>query len=57
MIKLELEVQEINCVLQGLCQMPYAQVNALIAKIQQQAQPQPQPQIEVPQPPANETTN
>lgn len=53
MIKLDLEVQEINCVLQGLCQMPYAQVNALIAKIQQQAQPQ----IEVPQPPANETTN
>lgn len=37
MIKLELEMNEINGILTALGQMPYIQVQALIAKIQQQA--------------------
>ena len=40
MIKLELEMNEINGILTALGQMPYIQVQALIAKIQQQAGPQ-----------------
>ena len=44
MIKLELEMNEINGILTALGQMPYIQVQALIAKIQQQAVPQVQPE-------------
>ena len=40
MIKLELDVAEVNGVLQALSRMPYAQVAGLIGKIQIQAQPQ-----------------
>lgn len=40
MIKLELEVNEVNGVLTALGQMPYIQVQGLIAKIQQQANQQ-----------------
>ncbi len=40
MIKLELEIAEVNGILTALGQMPYIQVQALIAKIQQQAGPQ-----------------
>jgi len=40
MIKLELEVNEVNGVLNALGQMPFVQVQALIAKIQRQAEPQ-----------------
>jgi len=40
MIKLELEVNEVNGVLNALGQMPFVQVQALIAKIQGQAAPQ-----------------
>ena len=39
-IELKLTVAEANGVLQALGQMPFAQVAALIQKIQQQAQPQ-----------------
>ena len=40
MIKLELEVAEINGILNALGQMPFIQVQALIAKVQSQASPQ-----------------
>ena len=40
MIKLELEVNEVNGVLNALGQMPFVQVQALIGKIQGQAAPQ-----------------
>ena len=40
MIKLELDVNEVNGVLNALGQMPFVQVQALIAKIQGQASPQ-----------------
>jgi hypothetical protein len=40
MIKLELEVAEINGILNALGQMPFVQVQGLIAKIQSQAAPQ-----------------
>ena len=40
MIKLELDLNEINGVLNALGQMPFVQVQALIAKIQGQAAPQ-----------------
>lgn len=44
MIKLELEMNEINGILTALGQLPFVQVQALIAKIQQQAVPQVQTQ-------------
>ena len=40
MIKLELDVNEVNGVLAALAQMPYVQVNELILKIRTQATPQ-----------------
>ena len=40
MIKLELDLNEVNAVLVALGQMPYAQVEQLVAKIRQQAIPQ-----------------
>ena len=40
MIKLELEIAEVNGVLNALGQMPFVQVQALIVKIQGQAAPQ-----------------
>ena len=40
MITLELEIAEVNAVLNALGQMPFVQVQALIAKIQGQAAPQ-----------------
>ena len=40
MIKLELELAEVNGILSALGQMPFVQVQALIAKIQGQAAPQ-----------------
>lgn len=40
MIKLELEIAEVNGILTALGQMPYVQVNNLILKIQTQAQAQ-----------------
>ena len=40
MIKLELEVAEVNGVLTALGQMPFVQVQALIVKIQGQSAPQ-----------------
>ena len=40
MIKLELEVAEVNNILNALGQMPFVQVQALIVKIQGQAAPQ-----------------
>jgi len=40
MIKLELELAEVNGILNALGQMPFVQVQALIAKIQGQAAPQ-----------------
>ena len=45
MIKLELEIAEVNGILNALGQMPFVQVQALIAKIQGQAAPQVQPEI------------
>ena len=42
-IELKLTVAETNGILQALGQMPFAQVAALIQKIQQQAAPQVQP--------------
>jgi hypothetical protein len=44
MIKLELDVNEVNGVLNALGQMPFVQVQALIAKIQGQAAPQVKPE-------------
>jgi hypothetical protein len=40
MIKLELEVAEVNGILNALGQMPFVQVQALIMNIQSQAAPQ-----------------
>ena len=40
MIKLELELAEVNGIMNALGQMPFVQVQALIAKIQGQAAPQ-----------------
>lgn len=40
MIKLELEVNEVNGILTALGQMPFVQVQAIIMKIQGQAAPQ-----------------
>ena len=40
MIKLELEIAEVNGILNALGQMPFVQVQALIAKIQGQSAPQ-----------------
>ena len=48
MIKLDLEIAEVNGVLNALGQMPCVQVQALIAKIQTQAAPQVQPIPEEP---------
>ena len=44
MIKLELEIAEVNVILNTLGQMPFVQVQALIVKIQGQAAPQVQPE-------------
>lgn len=52
MIKLELDIAEVNGVLTALGQMPFVQVQALIAKIQGQAAPQVQP--EAPEAPKTE---
>jgi len=46
MIKLELEVAEVNGILNALGQMPFVQVQALIAKIQGQAAPQVEQKVE-----------
>ena len=46
MLKLELEIAEVNGILNALGQMPFVQVQALIAKIQSQAGPQVQAQEE-----------
>jgi hypothetical protein len=40
MIKLDLEIAEVNGVLTALGQLPYVQVKDLVLKIQVQAQPQ-----------------
>jgi hypothetical protein len=40
MIKLDLEINEVNGILQSLGQMPYVQVELLIKKIKEQAEPQ-----------------
>jgi len=49
MVTLQLEINEVNGVLTALGQMPFVQVQALIAKIQTQAAPQVQQEIpEVP---------
>ena len=40
MIKLELDVNEVNVVLAGLGQLPFAQVEAVVVKIREQAIPQ-----------------
>ena len=40
MIKLELDVAEVNGILQALGNLPFSQVAPLIQKIQLQAQPQ-----------------
>ena len=45
MLKLELEIAEVNGILNALGNMPFIQVQALIAKIQGQAAPQVQPAI------------
>jgi hypothetical protein len=45
MVKLELDIAEVNGVLTALGQMPYVQAQGLIAKIQEQAAPQVQPAI------------
>jgi hypothetical protein len=44
MIKLELTVEEVNNILQGLGQLPYIQVTSLVEKIKEQATPQVQSQ-------------
>lgn len=40
MIQLQLDVNEVNAVLMALGQMPFAQVEPLVAKIREQALPQ-----------------
>jgi hypothetical protein len=52
MLKLELEIAEVNGILNALGNMPFIQVQALIAKIQGQAAPQ--VQQEIPQEPKQE---
>ena len=52
MLKLELEIAEVNGILNALGNMPFIQVQALIAKIQGQAAPQ--VQSEIPQEPKQE---
>jgi hypothetical protein len=49
MIKLELDVNEVNGVLAALGQMPYVQVSELILKIRTQATPQVAEKEEPPQ--------
>ena len=44
MIKLELEIAEVNGILNALGQMPFVQDQALIVKIQGQAAPQVKPE-------------
>ena len=44
MISLQLEIAEVNGILSALGQMPFVQVQALIAKIQGQAAPQVKPE-------------
>ena len=44
MISLQLEIAEVNGILNALGQMPFVQVQALIAKIQGQAAPQVKPE-------------
>jgi len=46
MISLQLELAEVNGILSALGQMPFVQVQALIAKIQLQAQSQVEPKSE-----------
>jgi hypothetical protein len=46
-IKLELDVNEVNVMLNALGQMPFVQVQALIMKIQGQATPQVQEENKV----------
>jgi len=46
MIKLELEVAEVNGILNALGQTPFVQVQALIVKIQGQAAPQVEQKVE-----------
>jgi len=46
MIKLELEVAEVNGIMNALGQMPFVQVQALIVKIQGQAAPQVEQKVE-----------
>lgn len=46
MIKLELEIAEVNGILNALGQMPYIQVQALIAKVQGQAASQLKQEVE-----------
>ena len=43
MIRLELDVAEVNGILQALGNLPFSQVAPLIQKIQLQAQPQVEP--------------
>ena len=49
MIKLELDVNEVNGILASLGQMPYVQVSELILKIRAQAAPQVAEKEEPPQ--------
>ena len=44
MIKLELEINEVNGIINALGQMPFVQVQGLIMKIQMQATPQVNPE-------------
>jgi len=46
MIKLELEILDVNNILNALGQMPFVQVQALIVKIQGQAAPQVEQKVE-----------
>ena len=49
MIKIELELNDLNVVMQALGQMPYAQVEPLVKNIRQQAIPQVQQTQQEPQ--------
>jgi hypothetical protein len=51
-INLQLTVEETNLVLEGVGQLPFARVYALIAKMQEQAAEQlrPAPPVELPRP-------
>ncbi len=44
MIQLQLDINEVNAVMIALGNMPYAQVEPLVAKIREQVMPQVQPQ-------------